>query len=261
MINSATSLYPRYTSTAMSTVAEPPQGPLAPTVASPSKLSDKSMGKDEFLKMLVAQLKNQDPLNPMDGKDMAAQLAQFSSVEQLIQLNRTMEAQSGDSRAIAEALAALQAAQAEQNETIVSMIEGQMAMSMVGKIGITTGNAMFVDRDGNGTMLVDSGTRTGQARVTITDASGKEVGQFGIGELKGGQQAIDLQGIYGSDTSLPAGKYTYRVEVATDGGSWQAVKSYSTGRITGLKYENGNPILIIGDALQLPMSQLTQVRS
>lgn len=50
------------------------------------------LGKDEFLKLLVAQMKNQDPLNPMDGQQMAAQLAQFSSVEQLVTANETLEA-------------------------------------------------------------------------------------------------------------------------------------------------------------------------
>ena len=47
------------------------------------------MGKDSFLQLLVAQLKNQDPLSPSDGKEMAAQLAQFSSVEQLVSANDT----------------------------------------------------------------------------------------------------------------------------------------------------------------------------
>ena len=48
------------------------------------------MGKEAFLKLLVAQLKNQDPLAPSDGKEMAAQLAQFSSVEQLVSVNDTL---------------------------------------------------------------------------------------------------------------------------------------------------------------------------
>ena len=56
--------------------------------------SMKSVGKDEFMKLLLAQLKNQDPLKPMDGTDFAAQLAQFSSLEELKNLNTTLETQS-----------------------------------------------------------------------------------------------------------------------------------------------------------------------
>ena len=59
------------------------------------------LGKDEFLKLLVAQLTNQDPMNPADGQQMAAQLAQFSSVEQLQSANATLT----------ELLAAVKAAQ------------------------------------------------------------------------------------------------------------------------------------------------------
>jgi flagellar basal-body rod modification protein FlgD len=49
------------------------------------------MGKDEFVKLLVTELSNQDPLNPMDGKELAAQLAQFSSVEQLMNINSKLD--------------------------------------------------------------------------------------------------------------------------------------------------------------------------
>jgi len=50
-----------------------------------------SLGKDEFVKLLVTQMQNQDPLNPMDGKDLAVQLAQFSSVEQLMNINTKLD--------------------------------------------------------------------------------------------------------------------------------------------------------------------------
>lgn len=50
-----------------------------------------ALGKDEFVKLLVTEMKNQDPTSPMDGKALAAQLAQFSSVEQLININTKLD--------------------------------------------------------------------------------------------------------------------------------------------------------------------------
>lgn len=50
------------------------------------------LGKDDFLKLLIAQMRNQDPLNPMDNKDSLAQLAQFSSLEQMNNIAASMEA-------------------------------------------------------------------------------------------------------------------------------------------------------------------------
>jgi flagellar basal-body rod modification protein FlgD len=54
------------------------------------------LGKDQFFKMLIAQLKYQDPLNPMDGADFSAQLAQFTSLEQLSNISETLDAQSAN---------------------------------------------------------------------------------------------------------------------------------------------------------------------
>ncbi len=76
-----------------SVTSAPPVGRAEPTPA-PARAATATaggeMGKDAFLKLLVAQLRNQDPLSPSDGKEMAAQLAQFTSVEQLQSANDTL---------------------------------------------------------------------------------------------------------------------------------------------------------------------------
>lgn len=247
---------PAFNTTA--TPAEPPTGAAEPSAPRTLPQNTKAMGRDEFLKMLVAQLKNQDPLNPMDGKDMAAQLAQFSTVEQLIQMNKTLEGQQSRDGEIIDAISKLEETQTSRADELAQLIEGQMAMGTVGKVGVTLGNTSFVDREGNGTIVVDTGTRSGAGRLTITNANG-ESRTVEVGAVKAGQQSFELGDYF--DPKLPAGKYSFKFEVATDGGQYQAVKTYTAGRITGMKYENGNPILIIGDSLTVPMSKLTQIRA
>jgi flagellar basal-body rod modification protein FlgD len=234
--------------------------PASPSVSAPSTTKLNPMGKDEFLKMLVAQLKNQDPLNPMDGKDMAAQLAQFSTVEQLQQLNSSATEAKTSQAAMTAAIEALKAGQAQAADDVAHMMEGQMAMAAVGKTAVTAGNTMFVDGEGAGSVVVDTGTNAGRGRLTVLDAAGKVISEGTIRAVGTGQQQINLRDM-AFTPPLAAGQYRYEFAVAQDGSQqWQQATTYTTGRITGLRYEQGNPILMIGNVLSLPMSKLTQIR-
>jgi len=66
-------------------------GNQAATTAAGNSISGKALGKEDFLRLLVAQLQNQDPLNPADPTQFTAQLAQFSSLEQMFNMNETLE--------------------------------------------------------------------------------------------------------------------------------------------------------------------------
>jgi len=238
----------------------PLKGPAEPTPArSATPLSD-SMGKDDFMKLLVAQLKNQDPLNPMDGKDMAAQLAQFSSVEQMMQLNKTVSEQSAAQNDMLTALDDLTKAQGAQGDNLAALIEGQMAVSTVGKVGVTNGNRLFVERDGSGSVTIDTGAIAGSGQMVVKDAMGNIVATGDVLDVKAGLQNIDLRDL-NITPALKGGSYTYSFEVTAPNKAPVNVKTYTTGRITGLRYENGSPVLMVGDSLSVPFSQLVQVRN
>ncbi|WP_337172001.1 flagellar hook capping FlgD N-terminal domain-containing protein [Gemmatimonas aurantiaca] len=258
--NSYSSMFNTTSNTDGTNYPEPPVGAAEPSPERTLPTNPKGMGRDEFLKMLVAQLKNQDPLNPMDGKDMAAQLAQFSTVEQLLKMNESLDAQKTATGEMKDAIVSLEATQNERADELAQLIEGQMAMATVGKVGVTTGNTAFVDKDGTGQIVVDTGSLEGTGRITMINSKGEAVGQAVVGHVKAGQSSFNV-GDYEWDPPLEPGQYTYKFDVAKDGGLFQSAKTYTVGRITGMKYENGYPMMIIGDALQVPMSQLIQIRA
>jgi flagellar hook assembly protein FlgD len=115
---------------AIDSVSPPLGTPQATPSSTPPSNPKGALGKDEFLKMLVAQMQNQDPLEPMDGQQMAAQLAQFSSVEQLVEMNDNLKSQQATQASLAESLG------------------GSLTLGAIGK-QVEVDPAMVTDRNGN----------------------------------------------------------------------------------------------------------------
>jgi flagellar basal-body rod modification protein FlgD len=196
------------------------------------------LGKDEFLKLLVAQLKNQDPSNPSDGKDMAAQLAQFSSVEQLQNINASLESQyTGQS-------------------SLFNLMSGSVALGTVGKTVLASGDQFTVPAAGSASVTVDVGGSGGRAVVHVLDAAGREVATRDVGAVGGGRQTITVGAAGGS---LPAGTYRYKVDV-TSGKESVDVTSYVTGRVDGVQYGKDGSMLTVG-GITIALGSVVEVKN
>ena len=194
------------------------------------------LGKDEFLKLLVAQLKNQDPTNPMDGQQMAAQLAQFSSVEQLISINETLTAQAGTDGAMATAIS---------NSTALNAI-GKNVSALGNQIDLSAGDDAAVRAVVQG---------TGRGTLSLLDANGTVVGRRDLGVVRPGDQVFALGELTGG---LPSGTYTWQLDVRTPQGAAVPVTPFITGRVSGVEYGPGGAMLVAG-RLRIPIGTVVSL--
>jgi len=196
-----------------------------------------TMGKDEFLQLLVAQLKNQDPMNPMNSEEFAAQLAQFSSLEQLIEINDTLAGQEG------------------MNTAVVEIMNASSALGVIGKEVLAAGQSVEVTGSGEESVTVGVGGTGGTGVLRILDENGKEVGTRELGYVGPGRQDISLGD---AAEGLDPGLYSYEVEVVDDAGNPVEVQTFSRVHIDGVRYGPGGPVLISG-TLEIPLASVVEV--
>lgn len=204
--------------------------------SSTSSTSNSSVDKTQFLELLVAQIKNQDPLNPMDNQEFTAQMATFSSLEQLMSVN--------------ENLGMMLSASNSANST--------QAVSLIGKEVTASGHNVHVENGNASNVSFNLPSDASAVTINIEDANGNVVRTIENGAMGSGAQAIVWDGKDDYGTPLADGLYSYSVEATDTTGSSLDVTTYTTGVVTGVTFEGDVAYIQIGD-LKFMLSEISQV--
>jgi len=202
--------------------------------------SNQAMGRDSFLKLLVAQLKNQDPLKPQDNSQFVAELAQFSSLEQSMGVNDKLSQMMLQNQGMANA----------------------NVVNMVGEVATVKGSLVTTDGSGVGAPLNFTQDRASDKTVVqIQDANGKIVRTLDLGGRPVGVSHITWDGRSDDGLVQPAGTYAVNVKANDADGGSVSVSQETTGTITGVAFDKGYPVLQLSSGVNAPVSDLLRVDS
>jgi flagellar basal-body rod modification protein FlgD len=208
----------------------------ATSTAATIKNPNATLNQSDFLKLLIAQLKNQDPLSPMDSTQFTSQMAQFSSLEQLTNINTN--------------LAGL--------AQVTSAINNSEAMGMIGKTVVAAGNTIGVTNGTPSPITFNLPSPSQTTNISVVDSSGKIVGSFQAGPLGAGNQTVRWNGKDASGNAVPDGAYTYAVNAADAGGNTINATTYLSGVVQSVSIQNGASMLNVGNS-QVSLSSVIQV--
>lgn len=182
------------------------------------------LGKEDFLHLLITQLQNQDPLSPTDHTEFTAQLAQFSSLEQLSNVNGNLEQ--------------LQNFQASTNNS--------QAVSLLGKEITASGNFLQLS-DGEPIGCDFSlGRDAAEVVVNIYDSTGEFVKAFGSEDIAAGRHTLVWDGTDRNGNPAKDGNYTFEILAADANDKNVSVTAFFTGTVDTVTFENNTPFLISG---------------
>lgn len=203
-----------------------------------NSLTQKTVTQDDFLKLLITQLENQDPLQPMDNQEFAAQLATFNSLGQLIDINQK--------------LGSLQNTYAAANQF--------SATSMIGKEVTTEANAVILPSDGTAKIGFQLGGNAAKAVVRIYNDAGVLLRQIDAGAQSAGEKSVVWDGKNDAGQKLSSGLYRFEVAAVDANGNKLAATGQLRGVVTGVKLTGTEPILEVG-GIEVPLSSVAGVRS
>jgi flagellar basal-body rod modification protein FlgD len=189
-----------------------------------------------FMTLLIAQMKNQDPLNPMDNGQMTSQISQLNMVSGINKLNTTLSALAGD----------------------VQNGEAMKAASLLGHTILVPGSSLQLSK-GNAEMGVDLAQPADEVKVTIRDSSGNVVHTMDLGPQPAGVQNLVWDGATDSGITAADGSYKFEIEASRDGEKLKPTL-LSFGKVDNLSLSGGLAKLNIPNLGDFALTDIREIR-
>ncbi|APW45595.1 flagellar hook assembly protein FlgD [Rhodoferax antarcticus] len=201
------------------------------TAASGTSKSNMDEAQDRFLKLLVAQLNNQDPMNPMDNAQMTSQMAQINTVTGIQQVNDTL-------KNMAEQFTAMQ------------VLQGS---NLVGHNVLMEGNKLTIT-DGKASGAVNLAARAESVKVDVMSPGGQVVDSFNLGALDAGQHGFT----WDASSYTYGGTPTFKI-TATLGGKPIENTALSVATVQAVGSSNGAMTVQLHDGTSVPYSAIKTI--
>ena len=216
-----------------------------PTAAASNSVTDKldssrsrlADSEQTFLSLLTTQLKNQDPLSPLDSNQFTAQIVQMTGVEQQLMTNDLLK-------------------------MLVGMSDGGLAgsVNLIGK-SVTAESDQASITDGAASWAYDLDRNATSVKYEILNSAGSTVWSRTDASVAGGEHTLDWDGVTSAGQQLPdGGPYTLKITATGSGGETINASSHVSGVVTGVETVDGETVVSVGK-LKIPVSSITGVAS
>ena len=202
----------------------------------------KKLDKDDFLRIMISQMKYQDPTKPFDAEKMATEMAQITSMEQMQNMNKTLDRMT-------------------QNQNPMQRLE---MTSLIGKSVVLDRNRFPHSEGHASTVSFTLPEAADKTKVTLISAeTGEPVFTKDLGMQDEGQVSFTWDGLRNNSLPAKGGNYMVRVDAETAGGKPIATKMQGEAKIIGVSFDGGEPSFLVGDAKnqqKVPLSSIMKVQ-